>query len=214
MFAASVAACAQDGEPPFDDVDVVGREENPDGVPYPSDDLGGRPRDSTGPGARIPNFSFRGYPDSIVSGGLQVVSLADAFDPEQRRNKVLYLVAAVAWCPHCAAITQAMTAAAPELRSEGCVMLQTLMEPAHPSDAMRLSDLGGWVDRFRTDFTIVFDVQGRRLGSVADLSEVPWEAVVDTRSMEILAIERGGPEDLKATIRQALDWVSQNPARP
>ncbi len=62
---------------PFDDVDVTGRDHNPDGVPYPTDNLGLTPRSGNTPGQHIPNFTYRGYVDSNREAGLQTISLAD-----------------------------------------------------------------------------------------------------------------------------------------
>jgi hypothetical protein len=206
--------CSHNDELAFDDVDVVGRDSNPDAVAYPTDDLGGRARSGSTPGNRIPNFTFRGYPNSERSSGLKVVSLADYFDPEQRRNKVLHIVAAVAWCPHCAAQTQAMVAATAQLRAAGAESVQTLMQAPDPDRGLRLTDLDDWVDRFQTQFTVVLDVEGRRLSSIADMGSVPWNALIDTRTMEILSVTSGVPGDFSAYVQTALDWVASHPPRP
>ncbi len=200
------------GEPPFDDIDVPGHDTNPDGVAYPTADVGGRARKGTIAGSRIPNFTFQGYPDSDRSRGLQTVSLADLYDPGQQRHKLLHVMAAVAWCPHCAAQTQAMVQAAPQLREAGLVILQTLMEAPDPSRALTLSDLGNWIDRFGTPFTVVFDVEGRRLSTIANLEAVPWNAFIDTRTMEILDAGLGEIPDYPAQVQGLLQWVEHNPA--
>jgi hypothetical protein len=214
LISAAAPGCSSDDGLAFDDVDVTGRDVNPDAIPYPKDDLGGSPRSGSTPGNRIPNFTFRGYPNSDRASGLKVVSLADYFDPDQRRNKVLHVMAAVAWCPHCAAQTQQMVAVTDSLRALGAESLQTLMQAPDPERALRLSDLDDWVERFHTRFTVVFDVQGRRLSTVADMSAVPWNALIDTRTMEILSVTSGGTGDFAAYLQGALDWVAHNPPRP
>ena len=194
-------------------MDVAGRDANPDGVTYPTSDLGGRARQGTTPGARIPNFTFRGYPDSNRANGLQTVSLADFYDPSQVRYKLLHVMAAVAWCPHCAAQTQAMVQAAPQLTQAGLVIVQTLMEAPDPSRALTLSDLSDWIDRFGTPFTVVFDVEGRRLSTIVDLEAVPWNGFIDTRTMEILDAGQGELTDYSGHVQGLLQWVDQNPPR-
>jgi hypothetical protein len=215
LMALSFAGCSEETvEPPFDDVDVTGRSVNPDGLPYPTDDLGGRARDGDTPGARIPNFSFQGYPDGDLSRGLQVISLADYYDPSQKRNKVLHLMAAVAWCPHCQALTQAMVAAEPTVRQQGAVIVQTLLEGPEPGVAPSLGDLNSWVNEHAPNLTVVFDAEGRRLSTVATLSGVPWNAMIDTRSMELLEVVTGSPVDYAAWVGKQVTWVENNPARP
>lgn len=214
LLAALVVGCSEETiEPPFADVDVEGRSANPDGLAYPTDDLGGRPREGDKPGARIPNFSFQGYPDGDRARGLQVVSLADYYDPTQKRNKVLHLTAAVAWCPHCQAQTATMVAAEPSVHLKGVEIVQTLMEGPHPGASPSLGDLDQWVAERAANLTVVFDSEGRRLSTVANLSGVPWNAAIDTRSMEVLEVMTGSPEDYAAWIGKHVQWVGSNPAR-
>lgn len=209
--AATLCACGQEQKTPFADVDVVGRNVNPDGIPYPSDRWGGHPRDGDTAGDRIPNFSFRGYPESDRSHDLQVVSLADYFDPAQKRNKVLMLVAVVGWCPHCEAQTDRMVQAASDLRAEGAVTIETLMQGTEPGVLPAREDLDIFANDHHTTFTVVFDSDGRRIRSVTPVNEVPWNSLIDTRTMEILNITKGEFDDVRAYARSALSWVSQHP---
>ena len=209
------AGCgSSDPPPPFDDVDVAGREANPDGLAYPTNDLGGTPRNKTTPGKRFPNLSFQGYPDSDRSNGLQVVSMADSFDPDQKRNKLMHFVGAVVWCPHCQAETRAMAASDAGLRAKGVVTVETLMEGPDGDRPLSLVDLDDWVADMHTNFTVLIDVEGRRLGSVASLEGVPWNALIDTRTMEILDVTVGEVTDLSAYIDSGLTWVASNGPRP
>jgi len=209
---ALVGCSSEEPPPPFDDVDVEGRGVNPEGLAYPTEDLGARPRKGDTPGQRIPNFSFQGYPNSDVSKGLQVVSMADFHDPSGKRGKVMHLMAAVAWCPHCAASTDQLVAVLPQLQPRGLVGLQTLME-GYEGNPISLEELDQWVSTHHTNFTVVFDSGGRRLSTVADVSAVPWNALIDLRSMEVLSVLRGEPDDYPAWVEGALDWVESNPAR-
>ncbi|PKN36218.1 MAG: hypothetical protein CVU63_17355 [Deltaproteobacteria bacterium HGW-Deltaproteobacteria-20] len=213
---ASIAACSSEegSRPPFDDVDVTGRDVNPDGIAYPTDDWGARPRNGTTPGQRLPNFSFQGYPDSKQDDGLQVVSFADFYDPSQQRHKVMYLVAVVAWCPHCQAETRAIAANSSAFRANGVQVVQTVMEGAERGRPLSLVDVDEWVDTMGTDFTVLIDVNAKRLGSVADIEGVPWNALVDTRSMEVLAVTVGELVDVPGYVDLGLTWVATHEARP
>src|SRR5687768_2765882 len=78
--------CKDDEDlPDFPDPDVVGTDTNPDGDPYPTDNIGGRPRGGGRRGDRIANFKFQGYRDGDRSKGLAPISLAEYFDPKQKR---------------------------------------------------------------------------------------------------------------------------------
>lgn len=199
--------------PPFDDVDVTGRSANPEGVPYPSDDWGARPRDGATPGQRIPNFSFQGYPNSDRSKGLQVVSFADYYDPGNARYKLMYLIAAVTWCPHCQAETRAVVASSAALRDKGVVVVQTIMQGASRSRPLSLVDIDDWMAGMGTDFTILIDAEAKRLGTVADISGVPWNALIDPRSMEVLDVTIAQEDDPVAYVGPALQWAAANPPR-
>src|SRR5262245_29945834 len=69
---------------------------NPDGVLYPTDNIGRLPRKLSPPtsGNRIANFKFMGYPDADESKGLQPLSLADYFDPSGQRYRLIHIQAA------------------------------------------------------------------------------------------------------------------------
>ncbi len=212
---ASLACSSEEDAPPaFDDVDVTGRDVNPDGMPYPTDDWGVRPREGTTPGQRLPNFSFQGYPDSKREEGLQVVSFADFYDPVQQRHRLMVLVAVVAWCPHCQAETRAIVADQSAFRTDGVQVVQTVMEGAERGRPLSLVDVDGWMDAMGTDFTVLIDVNGKRLGSVADIEGVPWNALVDTRSMEVLAVTVGEIVDFPGYVDLGLTWVQTHEARP
>jgi hypothetical protein len=212
----SFAACSskEPPPPPFDDVDVTGRDVNPDGIAYPTDDWGARPRNGTNPGQRLPNFSFQGYPDSKRGDGLQVVSFADFYDPSQQRHRLMYLVIVVAWCPHCQAETRAIVANSSEFRANGVQVVQTMIEGAVPGRPLSLVDVDAWMDTMATDFTVLIDVNAKRLASVADIAGVPWNALVDTRSMEVLAVTVGEIVDVSGYVDKGLTWVATHEARP
>jgi len=77
-------ACGAPAPAELADPDVPGRTANPDGLPYPTDHIGSQKRVARTPGDRIPNLTFQAYIDGDVSKGLQIVSLADFYDPGQK----------------------------------------------------------------------------------------------------------------------------------
>ncbi|MBI4703721.1 MAG: redoxin domain-containing protein [Deltaproteobacteria bacterium] len=211
LAVAALQSCG--GEPdcaPFDDADVPGRGVNPDGVDYPAQGWGARPRQGDVPGDTFPNFSFRGYVDSDRAAGLQTVSLADYYDPEAKRHKVLCLSLVVMWCPHCNRETAQLAARSPTLRQEGAEFLQAVAEGPEGS-APTLCDLGDWTAEHGTSFTVVLDARARRIGSVSAVTGVPWNVLVDTRTMEVLAVDIEELVDVDAYVRAGIEWVESHP---
>jgi hypothetical protein len=188
----------------LDDVDVPGRDRNPDGIAYPTDRLGSTPRQGPTPGDHFPNLTFRGYPGSNRAAGLQTVSLADYYDPDAARHRVLHLMAAALWCPHCQHETDLMAAAAPTLTAEGAVFVQAAIDGASRDEPPDLCSVESWMTDHGTNFTVVFDVDARRIGAVAEISGVPWNALIDTRTMEVLDVTVGTPQDFAAYVRAGL----------
>ena len=112
---------------PFVDVDVAATAANPDNVPYPTDHLGTRARAKGRFGDRITNFAFQGYVDGDPKGTLKTVSMADFYDPEAKRHRVLQIQGVAGWCPVCAAeAKQTMGDTETALRAEGAVVVQIL----------------------------------------------------------------------------------------
>jgi len=210
---AGVACSGEDVLEPFDDIDVVGRDTNPEGDAYPTDDWGMRPRNGRTPGQRVPNFSFQGYPDSNKKAGLQVVSFADYYDPLQLHHKLLFLVGVSAYCPHCQAETRDIVANTREMQDGGVRVVQVMLEGGKRGRALSIVDLDRWVDAMRTEFTVLIDADARRLGSVAYIAAVPWNVLIDTRSMEVLAIASGVLNSREAA-EVGITWVDSNSARP
>lgn len=196
----------------FEDTDVAGRSANPEGLPYPPGPYGATPRQGSTPGDVFPNFSFRGQRDSVVDeDGLETISLADYHDPEQRRYRVLHLSAVAMWCPYCARETAELARVATALRAEGAALLQVAIDGPSQGEGPDRCDLADWVAEHDTSFTVVLDVGARRLGTVTSLASVPYNAIIDTRTMEVLEAGTGAPDDIAAVVRYWMSWVDDHP---
>jgi hypothetical protein len=199
-------------EADFSDPDVAGRAANPDGVAYPTDHLGGVEHAGRRPGDRIPNFTFQGYVDGNREGGLRTISLADYFDPEQKRHKVLHLKVAATWCAYCSAELAETVKVKEELAAEGAAFLEVVVSGNALQAGPSLGEFDGWLTRHSTTLTTAIDVRARRMASVGiDGSVMPWDLLIDTRTMEILDSSGGAPADVKRYVRDGLAFVSKNP---
>jgi hypothetical protein len=203
--------CAKDDAPPdAPDPDVPGHDANPDGIPYPTDSLGGLERATGHPGQRIPNFTFQAYVNGDRSKGLQTISLADFYDPQQKRFKVLDIQISQVWCAICSAETTATSEVIADLKPEGAVLLQVLTSGSDASRGPSLGEVDDWVDRHGMTYTLAIDVRSRRMSSLG-VNTVPWDILIDTRTMEILDSSAGAPTDVETYVRDGLRWVADHP---
>lgn len=187
-------------------------ETNPDGVPYPTDGIGSRKRSGKRPGDRMPNFTFRAYRGPGREGGLQTISLAEYFDPQQTRHKVLHLQVAATWCSICSSELEATVGVADALRERGIVFLEVVVSGATPGKGPALSEVDAWIDRHKTSFPTGIDVAARRLGVLGvNGAAMPHDILIDTRTMEILDSSVGAPLDVGKYVLEGLRWVEANP---
>ena len=211
IAAGALAACSasKDTPPDFPDPDVAAHETNPDGLAYPTDHLGGTPHHSKIAGDRIPNFTFQAYVDGDRAAGLKTISLADYFDPQQKRNKVLHIEVSAVWCTICSSVTNATVKVKDELAKEGVVFLEVMTAGSRPGAGPSLGEVDDWVTRHQSNLTTGIDVSCRRLGSIGvDPGVRPWDIVVDTRTMEILESSGGSPIDVATYDRSYLKVVA------
>jgi hypothetical protein len=198
----------------------MGHDANPEGVPYPAQHIGTRPRGltpagapDTTPGNVVSNYKFLGYPGGDRSRGLETVALADYFDPSATKYKVIHVMAAATWCGPCNDETDSLVSAlgdpSTDPRARGVVYVQALVEGPSPNYGATQSDLDAWIDAHHTPFTEVLDPEAQALGAFFDASSVPFNADVDARSMEIL--QTGTGYEAPDAVDVWLDFVAHSP---
>jgi hypothetical protein len=198
---ASVVACSSSSK---QDEGLVGEGEgaaaaapdtNPEGIPYPTDNIGTVERKGVGakakPGNRIANFKFLGYPNADKSQGLQPMSLAQFFDPTGSKYRILHIQASGVWCTACQAETEVVVPMKSELDTKKTVWVVSIAEGATPGTASKPADLDNWIAKFKSPFTHFIDPNNANLGQFYDRTALPWNANIDTRTMEILTAGTG-----------------------
>lgn len=188
---------------------------NPDGVPYPSDNIGTAKRAGTKPGHRIANYKFLGYPDADVAGGLQPISLAQYFDPTGTKYKIVHIQAAGVWCTYCKAETRIVVPMKAELEAKGVVWLVSLAEGSAGVPSKQ-KDLDGWIATFKSPFTHWLDPGNANLGPFYDRSALPWNANIDATTMEILTSGTGAvttKEGIIEEVDKALELAASSTLR-
>ncbi len=190
-----------------------GTDLNPDGVAYPTPAAGyGRSaRLGSKPGSIIQNFKFLGYPSSDpTKSSLQTISLANFYDPCNKRYKVLHITVAGVWCQPCNMETDALVAAKSMLDSEQVVVIQALDDGPIVGTPATKMDLDYWVKNHMVNFTEMLDPGLQNLGGFFDAAAIPWNADIDVRTMEILDAAVGF-SDVTTELAPALQYVKEAP---
>jgi hypothetical protein len=192
----------------------VGTETNPDGVAYPTANIGTKASthsSKTGkvgtPGNIMKNFKFYGFPKGDKSQGLQQVSLADSYDPQTQNYRLIHIQAAAVWCGPCNAEAKAAGTLAAELKGKKVAWLTALVESAKQGVAATQGDLDKWLTAYPSDYSHVLDPNNTNFGVFFDAAAIPWNADLDARTMEILFASTGGAGTAEG-VRSELDgWL-------
>jgi hypothetical protein len=200
---------------------IQGHDDNPYGVPYPSDHIGFKARGNSTvptapPGDRIANFKFLGYPNGDKSQGLQPVALADYFDPQGKEYKIVHISVAGVWCTWCIQEMQAVVPLIGQLKDKGVVYLTALAENISHGPAAQ-PDLDFWLAKYKPTYTQVLDPANQKLGPFFTSAGIPWNGNFDARTMEVLSSDTSAPAnaegqiDIMGDVQPWLDWYAANP---
>jgi hypothetical protein len=212
LLTSALGSCSstKETEPDFADPELPGRDANPEGVPYPTDHLGGSPRSGSRPGDRIPNFTFQAYVDGDRAAGLKTISLADYFDPQRAHHRILHIEVAAVWCTICSSYAEATVKVKEPLGQEGMVYIEVMIGGQSGSGAgPSLREVDDWITRHQSNFTTAIDVRAKRLAGIGVPPQtMPWDIMIDTRTMEILDSTGGAPLDIVSYDRSYLKAVA------
>ncbi|MGH7437944.1 MAG: hypothetical protein ACRENE_19870 [Polyangiaceae bacterium] len=208
-------ACDPCGEGGAGAVTPAGHTSNPDGISYPNPagGYGHKARVGNTPGDIVANLRFYGYLNGDPTK-YQVVSLADYYDPCQKRYKVIHLSVAGVWCNPCNMETSALVAAQSLLQSDKVVVLQALSDGPTEGVGATQTDLTYWIRAHHSNFTEMLDPGPTQFGGFFIANEIPWNADVDPRTMELLSSSTGWNGDVASTIQPGLDAVAKAPPVP
>jgi thiol-disulfide isomerase/thioredoxin len=182
---------------------------NPQGVAYPTANLGTSARAGTRPGNTIINYKFLGYPDGVVANGLQPISLASYFDPTNTKYKLIHIQASGSWCPHCRTETEVVAGLKQKLIDRKVLWLISLAEGPTPGTAATTKDLDQWIAQLKAPFPHVLDPGNKNLGLFYDAAALPWNANISAATMEILSAGVGATETESATLAELDTWLKQ-----
>ena len=189
-------------------------DKNPDGIAYPTANIGTGARTGKAKGNTIANFKFVGYPDGNVDAGLQPISLANFFDPSGAKYRLIHIQASGSWCTYCRQETEVVTPLAPTLKEKKVVWLMSLAEGTAVGTPSAKTDLDRWVKAFNSPFTHLWDSGNKRLGIFYDSAALPWNATIDARTMEILATGVGAKTSKEAILGELDEMLTLSNTTP
>jgi thiol-disulfide isomerase/thioredoxin len=188
-----------------------GTEVNPYGVAYPTANLGHDGRAGARAGRIIRNYTFLGSRAGDPSKGATVVSLADFFDPEMKTVKLIHFSAGAIWCPPCNQEADVLVPMVPGLKDKKVFVIQALIEGAARGTGSVLTDLDVWQKKHKINYTIFLDPEQQNLGQFFDAAAIPWNSIIDARSMEILSSGVGYNPQISDEYDTWLKWIDANP---
>jgi hypothetical protein len=175
---------------------------NPDGIAYPTANIGTQPRTGKTRGNAIANFKFVGYPDGNKAAGLQPISLARFFDPKGEKTRLIHIQASGSWCTYCRQEAEIVTPMAATLKEKKVVWVMSLAEGPAVGTPSSKTDLDRWIDAFQSPYTHLWDSGNAKLGIFYDSAALPWNATIDARTMEILAAGVGAKTSKEAILSE------------
>jgi hypothetical protein len=184
-------------------------DKNPDGVPYPTTNIGTNPRAGATAGNTLANYKFLGYPDGDMTKGLQPISMANLFDPTGARVKMIHIQASGSWCVYCQEETKTITPMRQKLADRKVAWIISLAEGPTPGTPSTATDLNKWVSQFKAPYTQFLDPSNKNFGPFYDAAALPWNANINAKTMEILS-SGVGATTAEAAILDDLDgWIAK-----
>lgn len=212
----SVTGCSS-----ADDVDASVDGQDQDALPKPSfpEGTGQLPRDEVaypsgpfgiGKGSIIANYEFRGFVDSTVfNEDTQVIQLADFYNPTGTdvypegspygagtpKPTALLIDVSSSWCGPCQ--HEADVVLPPkyaEYRPQGGEFLLQLADGPTPGKAATEKNLVSWTTKYDVNYPAAFD-PSYKLSALFDADAFPANMIINTRTMEIVAVISGAPDD-------------------
>ncbi len=192
---------------------VSGGDTNPYGRAYPTENIGRQVRKGSTPGNVMENFKFYGFIDGDASTERKRVSLADYYDPEMKKYKVVHIQASGGWCGPCNEETKEVAKTYDQIAQAGVAYIIALTEGYSRGVASTEEDLLKWLSIRDPKVTNVLDPGNEALGVFYDPNAMPWNANLDARTMEVLSSSLGAPaKGPLDDVTKWVTWVDANPA--
>ena len=210
-----VVACSESTAPEQDTglegegQEAVAPDTNPEGVAYPTENIGTSSRSGSRAGNRMANYKFLGYPDGNPANGLQPMSLAQFYDPEGKTYKLIHIQASGVWCVYCQKETEVVVPLKQKFEERKVVWLVSLAEGPTQGTPSKQKDLDGWIAEFKSPYPHVLDPGNKNLGVFYDAAALPWNANINAKTMEILQAGTGAHTTEESILTELDEWLEQ-----
>jgi hypothetical protein len=184
-------------------------DKNPDGVAYPTANIGTNPRVGATRGNTLANYKFLGYPDGDMTKGLQPISMATLFDPSGAKVKLIHVQASGSWCVYCQEETKTITPMRQKLADRKVAWIISLAEGPTPGSPSTTQDLNKWVSQFKAPYTHLLDPANKNFGPFYDAAALPWNANINAETMEILSSGVGATTAEQAILDDVDSWLAK-----
>jgi hypothetical protein len=184
-------------------------DKNPDGVAYPTTNIGTNPRAGSTPGNTLANYKFLGYPDGDLTKGLQPISMATLFDPQGAKVKLIHIQASGSWCIYCQEETKTITPMRQKLADRKVAWIISLAEGATPGTPSTSKDLDKWISQFKAPYTQFLDPANKNFGPFYDAAALPWNANINAETMEVLSSGVGATTAEQAILDDLDGWLAK-----
>jgi hypothetical protein len=196
-------------------------ESNPVGEACPTTNIGHTTH------TRIANLKFQGYKANgtnvlAPTGTLTTISLCDFYNPTGKNGnyKILHIAGAALWCGPCSVETSGISGydgsrnapgVAADLAPLGVVFVQVLFQGDSHTTPASVKDLEVWMNGHQSNFTSGIDPFAAAFHEFTDGNNLPWNADIDLRSMEILGASIGASSSLEDDMKALLAKQSNTP---
>ena len=184
-------------------------DQNPDGVAYPTANIGTNPRAGGTAGNTLANYKFLGYPDGDLTKGLQPISMATLFDPSGARVKLIHVQASGSWCVYCQEEVKTITPMRQKLADRKVAWIISLAEGPTRGTPATTKDLDKWISQFKAPYTQFLDPANKNFGPFYDAAALPWNANINAETMEILSSGVGATTAETAILEDVDGWIAK-----
>ena len=156
----------------------------------------------------IDDFDFQGYANSVAARTLASIRVGDFYNPTgeevfpegsphgggRPKPRALMINVSAVWCAPCNYEADAVLPGKhAELAPRGAEFLLVLADGPTPGKPAEVKHLDNWCDKYDVDFPSVLDPTGQITQFDADT--FPGNMIIRTRTMEIVELTSGAPEE-------------------
>jgi len=145
---------------------------------------------ATDGGMLFPNLTLQGLRSAADMAAPVAVSTWDYYDPDGLQYDLLHVMAIFLWCPHCNNETTDLSTIAAWQAEHRVAVLQIALQ-GYSSSSPTWAEIQKWASDHNVAFPVVIDGQGAQLSQSFKFDGVPFNIVVNPRTMEVMETDVG-----------------------